>query len=84
MLNVDFFRLKFFDESGVFFYDCNKRYGYLLINFGCVELGRYLKFFNIIFNFLVGLEGVLYVNIFDGVFNILEFLNFFDEVMKVM
>ena len=62
MSNVDPFRLKFFDESGVSLYDCNKRYGHSPVNSGCVELGRHLKSPNITLNFLAGLEGVLYAN----------------------
>lgn len=82
MSNVDPFRLKFFDESGVSLYDCNKRYGHSPINSGCVELGRHLKSPNITLNFLAGLEGVLYANTLDGASNTLEFLNFFDEATK--
>lgn len=79
MSNVDPYRLKFFDESGVSLYDCNKRYGHSPVNSACVELGRHLKSPNITLNLLAGLEGVLYANTLDGVSNTLEFLNFFDE-----
>ena len=40
MSNVDPFRLKFFDESDVSLYDCDKRYWHspFMINSACVEL----------------------------------------------
>lgn len=82
MSNVDPFRLKFFDESGVSLYDCNKRYGHSPVNSGCVELGRHLKSPNITLNFLAGLEGVLYANTLDGASNMLEFLTFFHKATE--
>ena len=73
MSNVDPFRLKFFDESGVSLYDCNKRYGHspFMINSACVEIKRHLKSLNITLTFLGGLEGVLYANTLDGASNTL-------------
>lgn len=82
MSNVDPYKLKFFDESGVSLYDCNKRYGHSPVNSTCVELGRHLKSPNITLNLLAGLEGVLYANTLDGASNTIEFLNFFDEATK--
>ena len=82
MANFDPFRLKFFDESGVSLYDCNKRYGHSPVNSTCVELGRHLKSPNGTLNFLAGLDAVLYANTLDGASNTLEFLNFFDEATK--
>ena len=82
MSNFDPFLLKFFDESGVSLYDCNKRYGHSPFNSACVELGRHLKSPNITLNFLAGLEGVLYANTLHRVSNTLVFLNFFDKAMK--
>ena len=82
MSKVDPFRPKFFYESGVSLYDCNKRYGHSPVNSGCVELRTHLKSPNITLNVLAGLEGVLYPNTLDGASCTLEFLNFFDKATK--
>ncbi|CAB4008950.1 Hypothetical predicted protein, partial [Paramuricea clavata] len=82
MSQVDPYRLKFFDESGVELQDCNKHYGHSVINTPCVEVGKYPHSRNITLNLLVGLEGILHANTINGSADTFDFLNFFDEASK--
>ena len=79
MCEVDPYRLKFFDESGVSLYDSNKRYGHSAVNHPCVEVGKHINSPNVTLNLLAGLEGILYANTLDGASNTVDFLNFFNE-----
>ena len=82
MSQVDPYRLKFFDESGVVLSDCNKRYGHSVVNTPCVEIGKYPHTRNITLNLLVGLEGIMYADTVDGSADTFHFLNFFAEASK--
>lgn len=82
MSQVDPYRVKFFDESGVSLQDSNKRYGHSTINTPCVEVGRHLNSRNMTLNLLAGLDGILYANTLDGAADTIEFLNFFGEASQ--
>ena len=82
MSQVDPYRLKFLDESGVALQNCNKRYGDSVVNTPCVEVGKYPHSRNITLNLLVALEGISYANTIDGAADTFDFLNFFDECSK--
>lgn len=60
----------FFDESGFEIIVGYWFYGYSKYNERVIELGRFILNVNIIFNLFVLLDGFVYFNFVDGLFNV--------------
>lgn len=63
-------KVKFFDESGFKIIVGYWFYGYSKYNEWVIELGRFILNVNIIFNLFVLLDGFVYFNFVDGLFNV--------------
>ena len=81
--NIDYTKLRFFDESSVIITTGNRNYGTSHKGAPAVEMQRYASNANFTLNLLHSVHGADYHNIVRGASNGMEMLNFFNEALEV-